>query len=343
MALRVVLVGSGMIPIPPPGYGAVEKYIWNLSEALEAHGVEAVILNEVVGEGGLDEYRWAFRARRRLQDLDPDLVHVHTTGVGATFATLGPDYVYTSHSRHWAVPPGDRDLQDRFGVWMDVRALRGATEAIALTDAMADRIFARAGVRPHVAPTGVDLDAYRPAYAERSGDVVLSLGAVMPAKRFHVTAEALAGLACTYRIVGPVRDEAYADRLRSRGVELLGSVDEETLRRELARGDVFVHPSTSEGLSMAVLEAMASGLPLVASDICVGQVEHGENGYAVPVALREAERVEAFRDHVQEVLEDDDLREELGRASRRLAEERYSWDVVAERTADVYRKAAGAR
>lgn len=336
MALRVALVGSGTLPIPPDGYGAVEKYLWNVAKRLPDHGVDPTIVNEVVGSGSAAEYRWALRARRRLRDLDVDLVHVHTTGVGATFSLLGPEYVYTSHSRHWVTVEG---LTDRLGLRLDRRALKGARAAIALNDDMAGRIRDATGVDPAVVPTGVDVDAYGPDREARAGEKVAALGAVIPDKRLTLAAEAVEPLDCTFHVVGPLEDEEVADELRAReDVVLHGAVGEEEVQDFLATSDVFVHPSVAEGLSMAVLEAMASGLPLVASDICVGQVYDGENGVAVPTDAPDDERVAAIREAVADLLEDDERRRAHGERSREIAVDRYSWDAVAEGTAEVYRQ-----
>lgn len=337
MPLRVALVGSGTLPIPPDGYGAVEKYLWNVARRLPDHGVEPEIVNEVVGSSSAAEYRWALRARRRVQELDVDLVHVHTTGVGATFSFLGPPYVYTSHSRHWVTVDG---LTDRLGLRLDRRALSRAQATIALNRDMARRIREATGADPAVVPTGVDVDAYGPDPEARTGDKVAALGAVIRDKRLTLAAEALEPLDCTFHIVGPLRDDAAVDELRAYDeddVVLHGPVPEEEVQSFLAGSDVFVHPSVAEGLSMAVLEAMASGLPLVASDICVGQVVDGENGVAIPTHAPDGDRVQAIRDAARRLLGDPDLRSRYGERSREIAVERYSWDAVAEGTAAVYR------
>lgn len=331
--VKVVLVGSGMIPIPPPGYGGVENHLANLAKALPKAGVEVEVLSRVFGPGGHNEYRFALWARRSLRGISRDLVHVHTSGVGATFATLGPDFVYTSHSRHWLTREGWRE---RFGFAMERRAVRGARAVVALSPVVAD-LMAREGVRSTVVPTGVDVALYAPTAAPKTGRRVAMLGVVAPHKRFHVAVEALRGLDAEGVVLGPVRDAAYAERLRSLGARVVGELPPAELRRELAAADVFAHPSVSENLPGAVLEAMASGLPCVVTDACAGQVVPGVTGRVVASALDEPGAVAAFRAAFEELLEDAGKRRAFGEAARRRAVKVYSWEAVAGKLADLYR------
>jgi len=99
--------------------------------------------------------------------------------------------------------------------------------------------------------------------------------------------------------------------------------------------DVLVRPSLLEGMPLTVLEAMACGLPVVATPVSgtAELVHHGENGLLVrpadPASLSRA---------ILRLMEDEPLREAQGREARRLVEGGYSWDAVAEKTLAVYRE-----
>ncbi len=332
--LSVVMVGSGMIPIPPPGYGAVEKHIWNLTRALRTRGHEVQIVNEVVGPRGTDEYRFALAARRRLRGMVHDILHLHTTGVAFSFHLLGPGgYVYTSHSRHWSLRQG---LREHLGFALEKRAVAGARRVIALSDRMA-RLMARLA-EADVVPNGVDTDIYRPNYGARLGNRVVAVGRVEPHKGFHLAARALEGLGATLTIVGPVPRGPYGESLRGLPwVHLTGEVGEEVLEHHLATSDIFVHPSSSEAFSLAVVEAMAAGLPVVGTEVCKGQVDEGGNGFIVS-GRGEGERTVALRDRLMTLLSDAPTRESMARRSRELAEERYSWPRIAAQVENVYRR-----
>ncbi len=84
--MRIVLVGAGMAPIPPIDYGAVEKHIWNLAQALEKRGHHVRIVNRVFGPSSKDEYRFALWAKKEVTREPWDVLHLHTPGVATIFS-----------------------------------------------------------------------------------------------------------------------------------------------------------------------------------------------------------------------------------------------------------------
>jgi glycosyltransferase involved in cell wall biosynthesis len=135
---------------------------------------------------------------------------------------------------------------------------------------------------------------------------------------------------------GPLRArlEERARELRiGHRVDFLGSRSD--VAAILQGCDVLVRPSLLEGMPLAVLEAMACGLPVVATPVAGTSelVRDGENGLLVrpadPGALAGA---------ILRLMEDEPLREAQGRRGRRLVERGHSWDAVAAQTAAVYRE-----
>jgi glycosyltransferase involved in cell wall biosynthesis len=121
----------------------------------------------------------------------------------------------------------------------------------------------------------------------------------------------------------------------ARTVRFLGH--REDVPEILAAADAFVFPSLFEGLPGAVIEAMALGLPVVASAIAPLRevIEPGENGLLVP-----AGSVESLADAVGPLLEDPARREALGRRGRELYEERWTLETSVPRMAELYRSMA---
>jgi glycosyltransferase involved in cell wall biosynthesis len=142
-------------------------------------------------------------------------------------------------------------------------------------------------------------------------------------------------------LVGEGPEHARLERqIRALGlagrVALVGSFD--NIEDMLLAADLFVLPSFEEGLSMALLEAMAIGLPVVASHIAGNRrvVEHGVEGLLVPpgdsVALADAiERVFAAPDFVAG----------LGAAARRRVQEHYSLDRMVDEHLNLFRRLVG--
>ena len=93
----------------------------------------------------------------------------------------------------------------------------------------------------------------------------------------------------------------------------------------MSRSDIFVLPSHSEGLSNALMEAMASGCACVASEVGGNQflVQNGVSGFLFPPGDHEA-----LRAHVQRLLDDPAKRQQLGAAARERMEKLFDWTVV---------------
>lgn len=112
-------------------------------------------------------------------------------------------------------------------------------------------------------------------------------------------------------------------------VENLPHVD---LIRLYKTSDIFVSPAIIEGLSLVSLEAMAAGLPIVATDVPGNQdiIQHGNNGYLVeknsPIALAEG---------IKNILSDENLKEKMANASFKIAE-KYSWENISKQYLRLY-------
>ncbi len=109
---------------------------------------------------------------------------------------------------------------------------------------------------------------------------------------------------------------------------------------EFAAHDLFVLPSLFEGTPLTLMEAMASGLPIVTTATCGMRdvIRDGENGLLVPI--RDAS---AVANAVARLIADRSLRERLGRAAREEAMRRYTWDAVAVPVREAYERLAAAR
>jgi glycosyltransferase involved in cell wall biosynthesis len=133
--------------------------------------------------------------------------------------------------------------------------------------------------------------------------------------------------------------ESLQQLAKERGVEehvrFLGRIDASETPHYYMRAKAFVLPSANEGMSNALLEALASGLPVIVTDTGGSQelVENGKNGYIIPRTSK------AIIESLKKLLQDEALRAEMGRASRIRAEQQ-SWQAVAEEYREVYRQAA---
>jgi glycosyltransferase involved in cell wall biosynthesis len=209
----------------------------------------------------------------------------------------------------------------------------------------------RAGKRTEVIPSGVDTDRFRPSPDRAAAKaafgidaaalVIGTVGRLEPRKGTATLIAAVAALRDSGRDVtalivgdGPLRAELAADAERrgvAAAVRLLG--DRADVRDVLAALDAFVLPSRTEGMSNALLEAMAMALPVVATAVggTPEVVADGRSGLLVP-----ADDPAAMADAVARVLDDAGLASTLGSAARRVVEDRYGARNMVRRLEAVY-------
>jgi len=175
----------------------------------------------------------------------------------------------------------------------------------------------------HVVTGGIDSQEFLPASAAPDLDMLL-VGRLVEIKRIDVFLRVVARVrrqvpAVRAAIVGDGPLRAELERLSSElglneNVRFAGH--RQDVKSWLRRSSVFLLTSRSEGLSLAMIEAMLCGLPAVVSDVgdLADLVEHGVNGYLVPVGS-----VDDFAAHVVELLTNTDKRRRFSTAARESA------------------------
>ncbi len=195
-------------------------------------------------------------------------------------------------------------------------------------------------------PNGVDINRYRPARAQDkaalrqalgwpAGLCFLYVGRFSAEKRLDAFIDAWRAVegraktgACLVLVgEGPESQRVKDAAARAPSGRVLVRPAMEDIERAYAAADVFVLPSVSEGLSNALLEAMASGLAVLASRVggASEAVVEGVTGF-----LFEPLDEEALKAHLNKLLHHPALSEKMGQASRRRALERFSIEAVAE-------------
>jgi L-malate glycosyltransferase len=140
---------------------------------------------------------------------------------------------------------------------------------------------------------------------------------------------------------GPLRSslEDLARQLRvSHRVDFLGQIPQATVPTVLRSFDIFAALSLRESFGVAVLEASACGIPVVASNVdgLPEVVEDGVTGFLVPPSDPSTAAAALLR-----LLSDRKLREEMGVAGRSFVLDRYEWERTAKTMDDLYEKALG--
>jgi glycosyltransferase involved in cell wall biosynthesis len=237
------------------------------------------------------------------------------------------------------------------------RVLREAPALLIGSASFRAEVAARHRVPPErftVVPGATDTDLFRPAPGRRPG----ALGDP-PALLYHGRIDVRKGVLDLLEAVRILRAEGRGlrllvsgagpdlDRLARRArrrdlagtVEVLGPTDYHDAPAVYRRGDVFVTPTWAEGFSNTVLEAMASGLPVVSTEVVgvVDCVRDGVNGLLAP-----ARDPGALAAVIARMLDDAPLRHRLARTALRQVRTRWSWPVAAARICAVYEEVCAA-
>ncbi|MFI1965497.1 glycosyltransferase family 4 protein [Streptomyces pathocidini] len=256
------------------------------------------------------------------------------------------------HEAGWAQLPGSRQLLRRIGEGTDTITYLGeytrSRIATALTPEAAGRMVQL--------PPGVDEKAFHPAsggdavrarlgLADRP--VVVCVSRLVPRKGQDTLIRAMPRILAAVPdavllIVGGGPYRADLERLAAETgvadcVRFTGAVPWEELPAHYGAGDVFAMPCRTrrggldvEGLGIVYLEASATGLPVVAGDSggAPDAVLDGETGWVV-----RGESAEDAADRIATLLKDPELRRRMGERGRAWVEDRWRWDLLAERLA----------
>lgn len=201
----------------------------------------------------------------------------------------------------------------------------------------------RKGVRLDVFHPRPDRDRIRSELGWGLRPVILAVAGLVPIKGLDAVLEALAEVRASGHDMsfvvcgdGPEREtlEATSRRLNLDGcVNFQGKISRDEIPRYFAAADVFVHGALIEASGNVLLEAMASGLPVVCTD-AGGPAEYvldGVTGFVVPVGDT---RLMAAR--IVQLLEDTELRNALGRQGRARAEADFGYDRMIRETLKTY-------
>ena len=243
----------------------------------------------------------------------------------------------------------NRSLQLLHGLLKPVsrRIWRRADAVVALSDSLQALALRTLPDKPiAVIPNGIGVERFYPSangHPHSTGAPlrVLTVARLIRRKGLDELLRAVARLRdvpLQLTIQGSGRHEAELQRLTvslgiSDQVIFSGFRPRELLPPIYQAADVFVMPSRSESFGLAVLEAMACGLPVVISRVggMVDLVEDGVNGFVVP-----PDDAEGLAAAIRRLASQPALRREMGRRNARQAKSRYTWDRVVDAYLAVY-------
>lgn len=318
----------------------------DLAEQAKALGMEVLFLGK---RPGID-LGVAGRLRRELLARRVDILHAHNqapafygglaarlSGIPAVCTRHGASFG-KSYSHQWLSRLGARLCRYTVCVGQDARQVALSRDRTPES-------------RLRLIYNGVDTDAYRPDERARQQvraelglspgqPVLISVGRLSPEKDYPSLLRALASLpqpAPVLLLVGDGSERAALEELARQldcPARLLGL--RQDVPRLLGAADVFVLPSLSEGISIAILEAMACGLPVLATAVGGNPelVADGLTGMLTPPA-----QPQALAAALSRLLEQPETRQAMGQAARQTAQSRFSLRAAVQSYVALYRDA----
>lgn len=320
--MRIAEISTLARPVPPAGEGSVESLVSAVTEALVQRGhavtlyatadskTAATLRSPVPRSYTQDPAMWdwglyeAYQAREAfLAWRDFDVLHCHAYHYGLLFCDFVP--APSVHSIH--IEPGPDYL---------LLARRTTNRHLVFCSRYQAREFAGLP-NVHIVPHGIDVSAFDVAPPEEREDYAVFLGRMIPEKGPLEAIAAARAAGLRLLMAAPTSDyyrQAVAPLVDGDAVVYLGEVAGAEKARLLARAHALLYPVTrGEPFGLVLIEAMACGLPVVASATGATPeiIEHGVTGYlaATPDELARGLREVATLDR---------------RLIRRAAEDRYT-------------------
>jgi glycosyltransferase involved in cell wall biosynthesis len=304
-----------------------------------------------------DPIRAAERTFRKLKPVlaqyvadhgRPDVVHAHNLASGGlvaerVFASSGIPYVVTEHTGTYVADSGaasrDADLLVTAATGARALVAVGSHLAASLHDALGDLSSVNISVVPNVVDSRL---LSCPLKSHHGPFTVAGLGNLIPSKNFPLLVEAFARAELPSEsrlVIGGEGPEArrLADAAQSLGVEdrvhFAGHMRRDRVVQLLQEANLFAHPSNSESFGVVLIEAMAVGIPIVATASSGPQdIVNADHGLLTPVG-----DVRAFADGLSEMYR---RRSEFNPEKiRETCRERFGPEAFASRMLEIYRGA----
>lgn len=313
MGLKITQISPGLISIPPNGWGAIEKIIWNYKLNLEKAGneVEIKYVNHVTNEDGL--------------------IHVHVANQALELRDRGIPYIFSLHDHH-VVHYGKESYNYNINLEAIKHSVISITHAEFLVNYFeeTDKLF--------YLPHGVDTDFFTPDSREKTEHRLLCLAnngmagdSTIDRKGFLLAIEAAKQLDLPITIAGPTDNleffKHYPEHTKYEKLTLKCDSPTEDEILELYRSHtIFLHPSMLEAghPNLTLLEALACDLPVV------GTYDGTKNIDGLVRVQRDVESL------VNGIIQASDTYEDLILGIEKTRKE-YSWQNIINRLNKIYR------
>ena len=297
---------------------------------------------------------------RDIVALNPDICHIHGTGAFSkqmyfALREQGQKVIVTVHGllheeKKQALfrKPSLKHLYQYIIQTRDERTLLNAVPRVIVDTAYVEEKLRAYHLRYmpeiHIIPQGID-EAYFDIHCNPESNVILSVGAMAPRKGHVYTIEMFnrlrdKGIVAKLRMIGSLADMAYYKLLQQKitespyksDISIEVNLPREQLLQAYASAKLFVLHSREESQGIVFAEAMATGLPVVATKIggIPYVVAEGKSGLLCPFA-----DVEAMTEMTAQLLSNEQQWQSFSAAAREMAKD-YAWSTIAEKIERLY-------
>jgi len=285
-----------------------------------------------------------------INDLKPDILHTHET-YGLCLGTISIPHVFTIHGFDHANLIADSAkygiLRSRLWRYVEQRGLASQKHIISMTPYVRKIVESMTEAYIYDIDNPVDERFFNIERKPEQGRI-LYIGWLNERKNTLGAIKAFADIVDRYPqakliVAGQAREQDYFNQIQQLikqnkiddKVKLLGHINHFQLAQELTRAGVFLLPSRQENSPMAIAEAMAAGIPVIASNRCgmPYMVADGKTGFLV-----EPESTKQIADCLARLVGSEQLCQQMGEVGREVAMERFYPQAVARKTRAVYER-----
>ena len=321
----------------------------------------------------LDRTSFALRAYKYLRKNDFDIVHVYTPFAVVVLVTLSRklrkkmiygEQIGDEEARLKLAHKRDVPLPLRI-FSPDLYLMRRVKKVVMENERRKTRIVSAGKIKPEnttAISIGVDTREFNPdisidnvkeKYGLNDKTTVLFSSDIIPRKGVEYLVRAadivvnqLGYKDTLFLLKGKVSEKVYLENMRKliedyklvENVKIVGYIPWEDLKRLYVASDIYVLPSLEEPCPTSLLEPLACGKPLIGTNVggIVTMIKNGWNGFLVEPANEKelAEKIKYLIDHPEKW-------DEMGKNSRKLAEEEFDWSKIAEKYLEVYEEIKG--
>lgn len=290
-----------------------------------------------------------------LRKIRPDVVHGQGAGhdgivaIRSGFPTVVTIHGIMAEEAKFRAGLANRLRHRLLNKWSEHLCIKNGQHTILISPYVAKYFTGSLAGQQHLIPNPVSDEFFQVEHKEVPGRLMFA-GRLYGLKGVHDLIHAVASLRqtheCELMLAGSLHDRDYVDGLKANiarfeledKVRFMGLLEPGEYRRALQETAVLVLPSYQETAPMVIAEAMAAGVPVVATNVggVKYQIDDGETGFIV-----EPGDTSQLANRLSRLLGDPTLRHQFGEAARTKAELTFQCDAVAKKTVEVYRTALG--